>query len=42
MIFKGFDSELKYIDKAAQFSLENVLRELKKCMFLVLKVNEIL
>ena len=30
---KGFDSELKYIDKAAQFSLENILtdvRELEK------------
>ena len=30
---KGFESELKYIDKAAQFSLENILtdvRELEK------------
>ena len=30
---KGFDSKLKYIDKAAQFSLENILtdvRELEK------------
>ena len=37
---KGFDSELKYIDKAAQFSLENILtdvRELEKGMFLMLK-----
>ena len=37
---KGFESELKYIDKAAQFSLENILtdvRELEKGMFLMLK-----
>jgi hypothetical protein len=40
---KGFDSELKYIDKAAQFSLENILtdvRELEKGMFLVLKSKQ--
>ena len=40
---KGFDSELKYIDKAAQFSLENILtdvRELEKGMFLMLKSKQ--